>query len=48
MNAQGAKGYGLEFELAAKVTPVDNVQFASAFQHTWMENLFTWTRACTR
>ena len=41
VNAQGAKGYGLEFELAAKVTPDDNVQFASSFQHTWMENLQT-------
>lgn len=41
VNAQGARGYGLEFELAAKVTPVDNVQFAAAFQHTWMENLVT-------
>jgi iron complex outermembrane receptor protein len=41
VNAQGAKGYGLEFELAAKITPDDNVQFAAAFQHTWMENLLT-------
>ena len=41
VNAQGAKGYGLEFELAAKVTPDDTVQLASAFQHTWMENLVT-------
>ena len=41
VNAQGAKGYGLEFELAAKITPDDNVQLASAFQHTYMENLLT-------
>jgi iron complex outermembrane receptor protein len=41
VNAQGAKGYGLEFELAAKITPDDNLQFAAAFQHTWMENLVT-------
>ena len=41
VNAQGAKGYGLEFELAAKVTPDDTVQLASSFQHTWMENLVT-------
>jgi iron complex outermembrane recepter protein len=41
VNAQGAKGYGLEFELAAKVTPDDTVQLASSFQHTWMENLET-------
>lgn len=41
VNAQGAKGYGLEFELAAKVTPDDNVQFSAALQHTWMENLVT-------
>ena len=41
VNAQGAKGYGLEFELAAKITPNDNVQLASAFQHTYMENLLT-------
>jgi iron complex outermembrane receptor protein len=41
VNAQGAKGYGLEFELAAKITPDDTVQLASSFQHTWMENLVT-------
>jgi iron complex outermembrane receptor protein len=41
VNAQGAKGYGLEFELAAKITPDDTLQLASAFQHTWMENLVT-------
>jgi iron complex outermembrane receptor protein len=41
VNAQGAKGYGLEFELAAKITPDDNLQFASSFQHTEMENLIT-------
>ena len=40
-NAQGAKGYGLEFELAAKITPDDTVQFSSAIMHTWMENLST-------
>jgi iron complex outermembrane recepter protein len=41
VNAQGAKGYGLEFELAAKVTPDDTLQFASSFQKTRMENLVT-------
>ena len=41
VNAQGAKGYGLEFELAAKITSDDNVQFSAALQHTWMENLVT-------
>jgi iron complex outermembrane receptor protein len=41
INAQGAKGYGLEFELAAKVTPDDTVQFSSSLQHTRMENLLT-------
>jgi iron complex outermembrane receptor protein len=41
VNAQGAKGYGLEFELAAKLTPDDTVQFSSSFMHTWMENLDT-------
>lgn len=41
VNAQGAKGYGLEFELAAKATPDDTIQFVSSFQHTRMENLVT-------
>jgi iron complex outermembrane receptor protein len=41
VNAQGAKGYGLEFELAAKLTPDDTLQFASSFQKTRMENLVT-------
>ena len=41
VNAQGAKGYGLEFELAAKVTADDTLQFASSFQKTRMENLVT-------
>ncbi len=41
VNAQGAKGYGLELELAAKVTADDTVQFASSFQKTRMENLVT-------
>jgi iron complex outermembrane receptor protein len=41
VNAQGAIGYGLEFELAAKLTHDDTLQFSSAFQHTRMENLVT-------
>ena len=41
VNAQGARGYGLEFELAAKITPDDTVQFSSALMHTYMENLST-------
>ena len=41
VNAQGAKGYGLEFELAAKITRDDNVQLAASLQHTWMQNLVT-------
>jgi iron complex outermembrane receptor protein len=41
INAQGAKGYGLEFELAAKITPDDFVQFSSSLMHNWMENLLT-------
>jgi iron complex outermembrane recepter protein len=41
VNAQGAKGYGLEFELAAKATPDDFIQFSASFMHNWMENLLT-------
>jgi iron complex outermembrane receptor protein len=41
VNAQGATGYGLEFELAAKPTALDTVQLASAIEKTKMQNLLT-------
>ena len=41
VNAQGATGYGLEFELAAKPTPLDAVQFEMAIMKTRLENLVT-------
>ena len=41
VNSQGATGYGLEFELAAKATPLDTVQFSSEIEKTRMENLLT-------
>jgi iron complex outermembrane recepter protein len=41
VNAQGATGYGLEFELAAKATPLDSVQFEMALMKTRLENLIT-------
>jgi iron complex outermembrane recepter protein len=41
VNAQGAKGYGLEIELAAKPTPLDSLQYSSSLMHTKMENLLT-------
>jgi iron complex outermembrane receptor protein len=40
-NAQGAIGYGLEFELAAKLSTADTLQFTSSIQHTRMQNLLT-------
>jgi iron complex outermembrane receptor protein len=39
VNAQGATGYSLEFELAAKATPLDTVQLASAIQKTVLVHL---------
>jgi iron complex outermembrane receptor protein len=41
VNAQGATGYGLEFELAAKITHDDTLQLSSAYQKTRMQNLVT-------
>jgi iron complex outermembrane recepter protein len=41
VNSQGATGYGLEFELAAKPTSLDTVQFSTAIEKTKMENLLT-------
>jgi iron complex outermembrane receptor protein len=41
VNAQGATGYGLEFELAAKATALDAVQFEMAIMKTRLENLIT-------
>jgi iron complex outermembrane recepter protein len=41
VNSQGATGYGLEFELAAKITHDDTLQWSSSFQKTRMENLVT-------
>jgi iron complex outermembrane receptor protein len=41
VNAQGATGYGLEFELAAKATPLDSVQFETAIMKTRLQNLVT-------
>ncbi|TWB19084.1 iron complex outermembrane receptor protein [Nitrospirillum amazonense] len=38
-NAQGAKAYGLEAELAAKVTPRDTINLSLSAQHTEMEEL---------
>jgi iron complex outermembrane recepter protein len=40
-NAKGAIGYGLEFELAAKITAQDNLQFETAIQHTRLEDLIS-------
>ena len=41
VNAQGATGYGLEFELAAKPTALDTLQFSSAIEKTKMQSLLT-------
>jgi iron complex outermembrane receptor protein len=38
-NAEGAKVYGLESEIAAKVTPDDRVQLAFAYTHTELGHL---------
>jgi iron complex outermembrane receptor protein len=40
-NAQGAIGYGVEFELAAKLTADDTLQFTSSIMRAKMRNLLT-------
>ena len=40
-NAQGALGYGLESELAAKLTPLDTLQLTTTLQHTEIKSLLT-------
>ena len=40
-NAQGAKAYGVEAELSAKITRNDRVNFAATYQHTKLDNLVT-------
>lgn len=40
-NAQGAKAYGLEAELAARLTHNDTVQLSLSAQHTEMESLLS-------
>ncbi|MBB6252370.1 TonB-dependent receptor [Nitrospirillum iridis] len=40
-NAQGAKAYGLEAELMARVTPEDTLQFSASVQHTELESLLS-------
>jgi iron complex outermembrane recepter protein len=41
VNAKGATGYGLELEVAAKLTPVDTMQWSSAIMKTKMQELVT-------
>ena len=38
-NAEGANVWGLETEIAAKITPVDRVQFTAAYTHATLKHL---------